>query len=335
MAEIVLGLGSSHAPQLAMPADMWWRRAEDDKRNSHHWYRGRQMDFEQLLRERASEHLEDQLSPELAQGRWDRCQAAIDSVGDTLRAVKPDLAIIVGDDQHECFIDDNMPALSVFWGDTILTSPQEGGPGGGNEYGGNAQKSRYPMTPTDNPGAPELGLHLIKSLVNDEFDAAHTKKLPAGRKGNYSIGHAFSYVYRRIMNDDVIPNVPVFLNTYFPPNQPSLVRCYELGRALRRAVESWGGDQRVAIIASGGLSHVVIEEDLDQQIIEGMLEKDIKALTSEPAIRFMGGTSEIRNWIVVAGAMEQSDQQAEMVDYVPCYRSGAGTGCAMGFTRWQ
>jgi hypothetical protein len=333
MAEIVLGLGSSHAPQLAMPADMWWRRAEDDKKNPSHWFRGRNMDFAQLLKERASEHLEDQLSPQLSQERFDRCQRAIDVLGETLREVKPDVCIIVGDDQHECFIDDNMPALSIYWGENILTTPQDGG--NTHEYGGNPALSRYPLEPTDNPGVPELGLHVIKSLVNEEFDPAHSKQLPAGRKGNYAIGHAFSYIYRRIMNDDVIPNVPVFLNTYFPPNQPGLMRCYELGRALRRAIEAWDSDKRVALIASGGLSHVVIEEDLDQQIIEGLLEKDAKKLTSLPAIRFNNGTSEIRNWIVVAGAMDESDQQAEMVDYVPCYRSEAGTGCAMGFTRWQ
>jgi aromatic ring-opening dioxygenase catalytic subunit (LigB family) len=332
MAEIVLGMGSSHAPQLAMPADMWWRRAEDDKKNSSHWYRGRKMDFATLLKERASEHLEDQLSPELAQERFDRCQRAIDALGQTLREVKPDIAVIVGDDQHECFIDENMPALSVYWGENILTAPQEGH---SNEYGGNPKLSRYPQEPTDNPGEPDLGLHIIKSLMNDDFDPAHSKQLPAGRKGNYAIGHAFSYVYRRIMDDDVIPNVPVFLNTYFPPNQPSLMRCFELGRALRRAIESWDSDKRVALIASGGLSHVVIEEDLDQQIVEGMVEKDVKKLTSLPAIRFMNGTSEIRNWIVVSGAMDESDLKAEMVDYVPCYRSEAGTGCAMGFTRWQ
>jgi aromatic ring-opening dioxygenase catalytic subunit (LigB family) len=290
------------------------------------------MNFEQLLKERASEHLEDQLSPELAQERWDRCQRAIDSLGETLREVKPDVAVIVGDDQHECFVDDNMPALSVYWGESILTAPQEGN---SHEYGGNPKLSRYPLQPTDNPGVPELGLHIIKSLVDEEFDPAHSKQLPRGRKGNYAIGHAFSYIYRRIMNDDVVPNVPVFLNTYFPPNQPSLNRCYELGRALRRAIESWDSDQRVALVASGGLSHVVIEEDLDQQIIEGLVEKDVAKLTSLPAIRFMNGTSEIRNWIVVAGAMDESDRQAEMLDYVPCYRSEAGTGCAMGFTRWQ
>src|SRR5436305_14670131 len=111
------------------------------------------------------------------------------------------------------------------------------------------------------------------------------------------------------MNDEVIPNVPVFLNTYFPPNQPTMKRCYALGKALRPAVEAWDSDQTVALLASGGLSHFVIEEELDQQIIKGLRNKDEALLTSFPEARFNSGTSEIRNWVVVAGAMEQSDLQ--------------------------
>ena len=90
----------------------------------------------------------------------------------------------------------------------------------------------------------------------------------------------------------------------------------------------------MALIASGGLSHVVIEENIDEEIILGLKEKDRKRLTGMPVEWFNSGTSEIRNWLVVAGAMEDSDLQCEMVDYQPCYRSEAGTGCAMGFARW-
>jgi 3-O-methylgallate 3,4-dioxygenase len=49
---------------------------------------------------------------------------------------------------------------------------------------------------------------------------------------------------------------------------------------------------------------------------------------------FQAGTSEIKNWIVVAGAMAEAGLTMDLVDYVPCYRSEAGTGSAMGFARW-
>jgi 3-O-methylgallate 3,4-dioxygenase len=49
---------------------------------------------------------------------------------------------------------------------------------------------------------------------------------------------------------------------------------------------------------------------------------------------FQAGTSEIKNWIVVAGVMAEAGLKMSLVDYVPCYRSEAGTGSAMGFARW-
>ena len=60
----------------------------------------------------------------------------------------------------------------------------------------------------------------------------------------------------------------------------------------------------------------------------------LRGLTGFPEARFNSGTSEIRNWIVVAGAMADSDLQMNLVDYVPCYRTEAGNGCAMGFAEW-
>ena len=68
--------------------------------------------------------------------------------------------------------------------------------------------------------------------------------------------------------------VPVMLNTYFPPNQPTPKRSYNLGQAIRNAVSEWESDARVAVIASGGLSHFVINEELDQRVIKGLEDGD-------------------------------------------------------------
>jgi 3-O-methylgallate 3,4-dioxygenase len=137
------------------------------------------------------------------------------------------------------------------------------------------------------------------------------------------------------MNDNVMPNVPLFINTFYPPNQPTFKRCYEFGKALRRTIESWDTDKTVAVIASGGLSHYVIEEDLDREGLDIMAKKDEKALLSLPAERFQSGTSEFRNWVVTAGAMAEASSKMNLIDYVPCYRSVAGTGCAMAFAHWS
>ena len=123
------------------------------------------------------------------------------------------------------------------------------------------------------------------------------------------------------------------LNTYYPPNQPTPKRCYDLGRAIREAIEAWPTAARVGSLASGGLSHFVVDEELDQMALEGMKEKSVAKLGSLPREKMNSGNSEIRNWIVVAGATAQFDM--DLVDYVPCYRSPAGTGCAMGFAKWS
>src|SRR5207247_1646544 len=111
-------------------------------------------------------------------------------------------------------------------------------------------------------------------------------------------------------------------------------RCYEFGESLRKAIESWDSDKRVAVVASGGLTHFVIEEDLDQDVLAAMKAKDVDKLTSLPPTRFNAGTSEIRNWIATAAVMNGTGLEMQLVDYVPCYRSEAGTGNAMGFAQW-
>jgi aromatic ring-opening dioxygenase catalytic subunit (LigB family) len=135
------------------------------------------------------------------------------------------------------------------------------------------------------------------------------------------------------MGEAVIPIVPVLLNTYYPPNQPTPKRCYELGLALRQAIEAWPARKRVAIVASGGLSHFFVDEELDRHVLDLLAKKDGEALRMLPPARLESGNSEIRNWIATAGAAEHLPMH--VVDYVPCYRSEAGSGVGMAFAVWQ
>ena len=127
--------------------------------------------------------------------------------------------------------------------------------------------------------------------------------------------------------------MPVFVNTYYPPNVPSAARCHEFGRALRRAVESWPAPAKVAIIASGGLSHFVVDEELDHRVLDGIAGRDAGILGSLSRDQLRSGTSEILNWIVAAGALE--DLAPTVLDYVPGYRTPAGTGAGMAFACWE
>jgi hypothetical protein len=179
------------------------------------------------------------------------------------------------------------------------------------------------------PVASKLALHLIDSLVLDEFDVAQMAVQREGR----SLGHAFTFPRLRMMGEQITPLVPVMINTYYAPNQPSPRRCYMLGRALRRAIESYPEDVTVAVMASGGLSHFVVDEELDRRILDGLKARDVDSLVTIPRRYMRSGTSESLNWIAAGGALEGLSM--DVVDYVPAYRSTAGTGVGMAFAAWR
>jgi hypothetical protein len=198
-----------------------------------------------------------------------------------------------------------------------------------------AEADRTPPVYTEYPGFPLLGFHALEYLTREGFDVAQLTKYPAGAIGSNAAPHAYGFVYRRIMRDKTVPHVPVFVNTFYPPNQPTARRCYEFGRALARAVLSWPEELAVALIASGGLTHFVVDEDFDRKILDALERGDGAALSVFRENMFQSGTSEIKNWIVVAGAMAEAGLKMTLLDYVPCYRSEAGTGSAMGFAQWS
>jgi hypothetical protein len=91
----------------------------------------------------------------------------------------------------------------------------------------------------------------------------------------------------------------------------------------------------VVLIASGGLTHFVIDEELDRTVLGAMDRGDEGVLAALPEDLFQSGTAEIKNWLPVAAAMNALGRRFHLLDYVPCYRSEAGTGNAMGFAYWE
>ena len=97
-------------------------------------------------------------------------------------------------------------------------------------------------------------------------------------------------------------------------------------------MESYPGDARVGVIASGGLSHFLVDEDFDRLILKALADKDAGFLERIPQSKLKGGSSEILNWVAVAGAAEHLE--LNWFDYVPGYRTPAGTGTGMSFATW-
>jgi aromatic ring-opening dioxygenase catalytic subunit (LigB family) len=135
------------------------------------------------------------------------------------------------------------------------------------------------------------------------------------------------------MDDEKLPFVPVFVNDYWSPNQVSPARCYAFGRALRHAIDTFPAELRVAVVATGGLSHFVTNEELDRHVLDALCAGDADALTALPAARLNSGNSEIRNWIALAAACE--DKAVTPEAYIPVYRTAAGTGCGLAFATWS
>ncbi|MEW9668098.1 hypothetical protein [Ammoniphilus sp. 3BR4] len=322
MAKIVLGMGVSHSPQLSTPAETWAQHGERDRNNP-------EIDFDRLA-SNAPEWLKDHLTPEVWQKKYDACETAILELGRVLEEVSPDILVVIGDDQKELFLRDNMPAFSVFWGKEIYDLPQD--PEKLPPSIRPALWARHGEEVEAYPTEASLGRHIIESLIHQEFDVSQFSEQPEGR----SIGHAHTFIRRRLLKDKpMIQMVPVMINTFFAPNVPSPKRCYEFGQAIRKAIDSWDSDKTVAVIASGGLTHFEIDEELDKRILNALKNEDKESLITIPRERFVSGTSEILNWIATAGVLQGAGLNMQVVDYVPTYRSMAGTGCGMGFVYWK
>src|SRR6516162_8395953 len=216
MAEIVLGMGSSHGPLLSTPPEQWDLRAKADRENKNHWYRGKAYDYESLLRERAPGFARE-VDIEVRRERFERCQRALDAVGKKFKDVAPDAFVIVGNDQREIFNDDLTPAITVFRGSEIENIPDkkpEVSPGLKAGESGNCPPEGATYT-----GAQDLADHIIRTVMADGFDITQATKLSkdAPRLG---IPHAYGFVYHRVLRDTPPPSVPVIFNVPYEPNRP-------------------------------------------------------------------------------------------------------------------
>jgi aromatic ring-opening dioxygenase catalytic subunit (LigB family) len=323
-------MGSSHGPLLSTPPEQWDLRAKADRENKNHWYRGKTYDYESLLKERAPGFAKE-VDVETRRSRHQQCRRAMEALGRKFQEVKPDAVVIVGNDQREFFGEDLTPSITVYRGKEIVNNQDlhEAAPGLAIAEVGNAPKEGASY-----PGAPDLADHILRSLADENFDLAQSSTKPQGatRPG---IPHAYGFIYHSILGDNPPPSVPIILNVHFPYNQPKLHRCLALGHALRRAIKSYQGCGRVAMVASGGLTHFVIDEDFDQTVLTAMEKADEDTLAKLPENVFKVGTAEIKNWYPVIAAMNAEGRLFHKVDYVPCYRSEAGTGNAMAFVYWD
>jgi hypothetical protein len=330
MAEIVLGIGSSHGPLLSTPPEQWDLRAKADRENKSHWFRGKSYDYPALLAARAPGFAHE-IGVDKRRERFLQCRAALEALGRKFNEVAPDAVVILGNDQREFFNAGLTPSITVYRGAQITNVQHLNEDAPGLNI---AEPANSPAEGATYPGATALADHILDSLADENFDLAQSDQTPSGAPRG-GIPHAYGFFYHTILQDQTPPSVPIILNVHFPHNTPKLRRCLELGRSLYRAISTFGGFKRVALMASGGLTHFVIDEDLDRTVMEAMKSGDENALAGLPENVFKVGTAEIKNWYPVVAAMNAAGLRYHQVDYVPCYRSEAGTGNAMCFAYWE
>jgi AmmeMemoRadiSam system protein B len=232
----------------------------------------------------------------------DQLDATIEGMrrlGQVLDHTKPDALIVVGLDHLEAFSLDVSPAFAV------VVGPEVTGSFGRKQYRVEVHQ--------------ELARALLDGCLQRDIDMAFCHKA--------FMGHAFVVPFEFILEQRRIPIVPVFVNVYVPP-LPQPQRAYQLGRCIAEIVAERG--ERVAILASGGMSHYPGTDKYGQPDFEfdryllGVIERgeqsSLLRLTSEKLDET--GETELLTWYVVFGAM--GDQRGEVFSYQPTWHHGLG-----------
>lgn len=236
-----------------------------------------------------------------------------------LAAARPDVMVILGNDHLLNWPVSNTPEY------TVGIAPQHRGPADWYQPW-LAQEEKYCV-----PGHPALARHLVNA---------------AGRRGqqlafihdDMQFDDAISVPLCYLNPDMRIPLVPITMNCTVPPI-PSPERAYRVGQTLRKIIEDYPGDERVALVGSGGLSHEPggpryfhLDPEFDAWFLDLLRKGDHDRLLRECTFERMeeagsGGTAELIAWFVVLAATRGP---ARVLDYCASY----AWRCACSWVIW-
>ena len=234
----------------------------------------------------------------------DAAAAAMQELGKVLDDTKPDAVVFLGSDHVETFSVTCIPSFAIIAGSRAVARFA------GREY----------KLPVHREMAEDL---LNKLVVEHEFDVAYSE--------DAELGHAFAVPFEYIIGTRDIPIVPFFTNVYVPP-LPTPKRCAALGRAIAQIIS--GRKERVALVASGGMSHfpgtrkyLTPEFDFDRWLVSQFESGNTDALLNMTGTQLDEvGNTEMLNWAVMFGAI--GAQAGELVEYIPTWHHGL---CMMRF----
>jgi protocatechuate 4,5-dioxygenase beta chain len=229
-----------------------------------------------------------------------------------LDKVKPDVAVIVYNDHGLNFFLNSMPTFAV---------------GAAAEYRNEDEGWGLRPLPAF-PGDPKFSWHVIESLVADEFDITICQDL--------KVDHGFAVPMSLLFGGKgkwPVRTIPLEVNTVQHP-LPTPARCYKLGLALGRAIESYPEDLKVVVVGTGGLSHQLegqragfINKDFDLYCMQKIVT-DPKALTKYtiPELVELAGSQgpELIMWLIMRGALRGRVTKLHSNYHIPISNTGAG-----------
>lgn len=252
----------------------------------------------------------------LAPGARQTITQSFDEMGRRLAALKPDVLVMLSPDHWVNFFLDNLPSFCI---------------GIGPEHDGPPEPFVQAVFPHKTlPGHAGFGRHLVDTAFAQGFDPSISHRV--------RLDHGFCIPLWRLGLDPVPAIVPVFVNELEEP-MPSVARCFDWGRLIASAVESYQGDLRVAILGSGGLSHSIGEPtmgDIDEPFDHACIDLFTRADETEIATtledwlpRVGNGSHEVRSWIIAHAAM--GGKGFDLINYAPIPEIYVGCG----FAEWR
>lgn len=176
------------------------------------------------------------------------------------------------------------------------------------------------------PGHPELARFIVNESVRRRLALAYLRTM--------EFDDGISVPMHYLNPEGAIPLVPVTMNCTVPP-VPTPERCYQVGTILRDVLKAFAGNERIAVLATGGLSHEPggpryfwVDEEFDRWFLDLLKRGDHDALLRECTLEKMeeagsGGTAELNAWIL---AMAFTRGPADVLAYMPAVAWRSGTG---------
>jgi protocatechuate 4,5-dioxygenase, beta chain len=227
-------------------------------------------------------------------------------VREWLSEIKPDVAIVVYNDHGADFSFDKYPTFALGAADTYAIGDEGFG------------KRALPEV----PGDAELSIHLCEELIQAEFDLTVCQEL--------AVEHGFlvpmNLCFPHTQSGWPVRTIPLEVNVIQHP-LPTARRCYRLGQALRRAVESYPGNAKVVVLGTGGMSHQLqgkrfgyMNERFDNWFMD-QLESDPEDLANITHHRIMEEAGaeavELIMWLTMRGALSPRARRTHRHYYAP------------------